>query len=344
MEQITIKEIAKLCGVGVSTVSRAINNHPDINPETKRRILDTIAEYNYVPNNSARNLKRMESNTIAVLAKGVSNPLFGDMIRMLEHDILGKEYLFVLQQVEEEEDEIEVALHLEKEKRLKGIIFLGGASHPNAEYLRQLTVPYVICTVNAVLDEGLDRYGVVAIDDEAAAYEAVDYLCRRGHRDIAILTAYASDTSIGKLRLDGYRRALEAHGIEYRDSLVVHMARNERTYTIRNGYQQTKQLLESGEKFTAVFAISDTLAVGACKAIYDAGLSVPEDVSVIGFDGLDMAAYYHPSITTVYQPIEEMTMEASRILFALIEKRSGSRRRIFRGELKEGQSVRTIGA
>ena len=95
MEQITIKEIAKICGVGVSTVSRAINNHPDINPETKKKILDTITEYQYIPNNSARNLKRSESNTIAVLAKGISNPLFGAMVQMLERDILGKQYLFV---------------------------------------------------------------------------------------------------------------------------------------------------------------------------------------------------------------------------------------------------------
>ena len=129
MEQITIKEIAKICGVGVSTVSRAINNHPDINPETKKKILDTITEYQYIPNNSARNLKRSESNTIAVLAKGISNPLFGAMVQMLERDILGKQYLFVLQQVDEEENEIEAAIRLEKEKRLKGIILAAERNH-----------------------------------------------------------------------------------------------------------------------------------------------------------------------------------------------------------------------
>ena len=164
MEQITIKEIAKICGVGVSTVSRAINNHPDINPETKKKILDTITEYQYIPNNSARNLKRSESNTIAVLAKGISNPLFGAMVQMLERDILGKQYLFVLQQVDEEENEIEAAIRLEKEKRLKGIIFLGGASHPREDLLHQLTVPYVICTARAtgwlIISAGWDIGGL----------------------------------------------------------------------------------------------------------------------------------------------------------------------------------------
>ena len=133
MGQVTIKDIAKICGVGVSTVSRAINNHPDINPETKQLIMDTIQEYNYVPNNSAQNLKRVESNTIALLTKGVGNPLFAEMIQTVQSDVLGKDYLFVLQQVDEMENELEVGARLANEKRLKGMIFMGGASRPKEE-------------------------------------------------------------------------------------------------------------------------------------------------------------------------------------------------------------------
>ena len=125
MGQLTIKEVAKLCGVGVSTVSRAINDHPDINEDTKKKIMDTIREYNYIPNNSARNLKRIDSNTIAVLAKGITNPFFADMIQVFEREITKKRYSFILQHVEEFEDEVDVAVQLEKEKRLKGIVFLG---------------------------------------------------------------------------------------------------------------------------------------------------------------------------------------------------------------------------
>lgn len=342
MEQITIREIAKICGVGVSTVSRAINNHPDINQETRKKILDTIAEYQYIPNNSARNLKRAESNTIAVLAKGISNPLFGKMVQMLERDILGKQYLFVLQQVDEEENEIEVAIRLQKEKRLKGIIFLGGSNHPEEDLLRRLTVPFVICTVNAVLGDSLDDFGVVSIDDEAESYHMVDYLCRMGHRKIAILTSSARDSGIGKLRLQGYRRALKERGIPYDSSLVVAMPADQRTYTMEYGYLQTQKLLQSGAAFTALYAISDTIAIGACKAIFDAGLKVPDDISVAGFDGLDLAAYYQPSLTTIEQPLFEMTTEASRILFELLSEKTGRKYRIFPGKLREGQSVRRI--
>ena len=108
MEQITIKEVAKLCGVGVSTVSRAINNHPDINPETKQKILDTIREYNYVPNNSARNLKRTDSNTIAVVIKEISNSYWGVMLHVLEREVRDRKYCLVLQNVANDEDEVEL--------------------------------------------------------------------------------------------------------------------------------------------------------------------------------------------------------------------------------------------
>ena len=117
MEHITIKEVAKLCGVGVSTVSRAINNHPDINPETKQKILDAIREYNYVPNNSARNLKRADSNTIAVIIKEISNSYWGVMLHVLEREVRDSKYCLVLQNVADDEDEVEIAIQLEKEKK-----------------------------------------------------------------------------------------------------------------------------------------------------------------------------------------------------------------------------------
>ena len=106
METITIKDIAKLCGVGVSTVSRAMNNHPDINEETKQKIMEVIKDYHYVPNNSARNLKRADAKAIAVLIKGITNPFFSKMIKVFEQEIQEKKYTFVLQHVDDHQDEV----------------------------------------------------------------------------------------------------------------------------------------------------------------------------------------------------------------------------------------------
>lgn len=345
MEQITIREIAKLCGVGVSTVSRAINNHPDINEETKVKILETIRKYNYVPNNSARNLKRAESRMIAVLVKGISNPFFGTIIQTLEREIVRDRYTFFLQQVEDSEDEVEVAIQLEKEKRLKGIIFLGGMVRHSKDSLDRLTVPYVISTVNMELPEEQERGAVVSIDDEEESCRMVSLLCEMGHRRIAILTAPENDMSIGRSRLDGYLRALKEHNIEIRDELILHMKRDEASYTLDCGYEMAKELIArlQGEKLPdCVYGVSDTLAIGACKALFDAGYHVPEDISVAGFDGLDIAQYYHPDIMTVCQPREEMAEETVRILLRMIRGKTVNRRVIFKAQIQNGASVRKI--
>ena len=118
MEQITIKDIARMCGCGVSTVSRALNNHPDINEETRNKILAVVKETNYVPNNSARNLKLTDSKTIAILIKGISNPFFMKMINIMEREIQKQKYSLIIQHVENNQDEVDVAIELEKEKRL----------------------------------------------------------------------------------------------------------------------------------------------------------------------------------------------------------------------------------
>ena len=341
MEQITIREIARLCGVGVSTVSRAINNHPDINEETKTKILETIRAYNYVPNNSARNLKRSESSTSALLVKGISNPFVGGMLGTLEREIEKYRYSFVLEHVEDHEDEIETAIRLEKEKRLKGVIFLGGMLRHSRESYERLTLPFVVATVHMQLPETVKNGAVVSMDDEAESMRLVDRLCQMGHRRIAMLTAAREDQSIGFSRLQGYRRALEEHGIAYDENLVVY-SRKDDSYTMQNGYAMMQELLEREVPFTCVYGASDTLAVGACKAIFDAGKNVPGDYSVAGFDGLDIAQFYQPDIMTVCQPREQMAVEAVEILLALIRGRKVRQKVVFEGSIREGKSVKII--
>lgn len=341
METFTIKDIAKLCGVGVSTVSRAINNHPDINEETKAMIIEVIKEHNYIPNNSARNLKRSNSNAIAVLIKGISNPFFSSMIKTFECEIKKKKYSFILQRVENKEDEIDVAIELVKEKKLKGIVFLGGYFSHSDEKLRQLDVPFVLSTIGTTQKLDKNICSSVAVDDVKESYKIVDYLCKLGHTKIATITP-VDDESIGNLRFNGYVNALRDNGIEVEKKLVRYMKDEIESYSMENGYAVTKELLESGEDFTAIYAICDSCAIGACKAIFDAGKKIPEDYSVVGFDGLDMAHYYNPSITTIRQPVEEMAEATIKILFDVIRNKTSAQHKTFQGELIIGQSTRAI--
>ncbi len=340
MPEITIKDVAKRCGVGVSTVSRAINNHPDINPATKQMIMDVIQSSGYIPNNSARNLKRADAKSIAVLIKGITNPFFSNMVKIIEEETQKKKYSMELRHVESYEDEVDIALELVKEKRLRGIIFLGGYFSHSKEKLEKLGVPFVFGTVGAP-PENISKasYSDVTVDDFKESQKIMDYLIKLGHEEIAILAAEPGDMSIGKLRLEGYLEALKKKEIPVREELICKIDDRYDTYSMKNGYQATKKLIESGEHFTAIYAIADSLAIGAIRALMDAGLRVPEDVSVAGYDGIELGDYITPRLTTLRQPVEEMARQTIQLLFHIISGKEEHQHIVYAGELIEKEST-----
>ena len=342
MTEITIKDIAKRCGVGISTVSRAINNHPDINPETKQMVMDVIKETGYIPNNSARNLKRTDAKCIAILIKGITNPFFSPVIQIVEAQVQKKKYAMVMQHVESYENELDVALELVKEKRLRGIIFLGGAYQHDQQQLAKLNVPFVFGTIGTVQDQGEKTYSNIAVDDRAESRKMVDYLLDLGHKKIAIITEGTEAQSVGQLRLEGYKDALRARGIEIDDNLIYEVRDEKDPYSMENGYKLTKELLNSGVEFTAVFAIADFLAVGVCRALHEAGKRIPEDVSVAGYDGIPIGEFYTPQLTTIRQPVEAMAEKMVKLLFDVIAGKSDHEHVVFSAELIERESIAKV--
>lgn len=339
MDAVTIKDIARECKVSVSTVSRAMNGHRDINQKTREKILEVIERSGYVPNNSARNLKRLESKAVALLVKGMDNMFFQDIINVIEKEIHSRKYSCILQRVEENEDEVDRALELVKEKKLRGIIFLGGKfSHPQ-ESLRRLTVPFVISTSERRSGLPACGGGSISVDNEKESWRMVDYLCRLGHRKIAILTAAPDDESIGRLRFDGYRTALASHGIPYEKELVVCMEQGRDKYNFESGYRMTRKLLSRKKEFTALYATSDTLALGACRALAESGIKIPEKCSVAGFDGLDAGKYYIPSLTTLEQPVKDIGRATVSQLFQGIENEETCGQVVFEGKLVVREST-----
>ncbi len=343
MNSITIKDIAKLSGVGISTVSRAINNHPDINDVTRMKVMKVIEEYNYIPNNSAINLKRTNSRTIAVLIKGISNSFFNDIIKIFEEGIQKKKYTFLLHKVDQNEDEVDVALALIKEKRLKGIIFLGGYFSQNDEKLAKIDVPFVLSTV-AFPEKYNDQFASIAVDDKKESFKIVDYICKMGHEKIAIIAASEKDESIGKLRLEGYKKALKENGIKFDKKLCFHMSEKIEGYSMENGHYVMNKILDYdvNKEITAIFAVSDNLAIGACRAIYDRGLSIPNDYSIAGFDGIEIGKYYNPVLTTVKQPVEDIAHETLKQLFEMIRHDGAIKTIIFDASIEIGESVKDI--
>lgn len=339
MSRLTIKDIARICNVGTSTVSRAINDDPTVNWKTKQMILDAVQKYHYVPNNSARNLKRSESNNVAVLVKGQNNNFFQSMYGVFEDELQKYGYTFTMREAGTYDDEMNIAQELIREKRLKGIIFLGGMME-NPDYeLRHIDIPYVLCTV--ALKENYPDCSFTSIDDEKESEKAVSYLCEMGHRKIAMISSLKSDIGVGNLRQKGYKKALAKYGIPYDENLVGHMKENIPDYSYENGYEVTKELLSSGNDFTALFAISDTTAFGAYRAILESGKRIPEDISIIGFDGIDMTKFMYPSLTTIKQPGAELATESVQMLHAEINDKPHTYK-VFDAALVEQESVRHI--
>lgn len=338
MSDFTIKDISRIAGVGVSTVSRVINNHPDVKPETRQKVLSVIEKFNYIPNNSARNLKRNTSNNIGVLIKGIHNPFFSGMIKSIEEKIDDKGYSMFLHYNETNPNDFDAAVELIKEKKLKGLICLGGDfDNLDKEQIENLDTPLVLTSTSII--ENLDKsfFSSVIIENEKAAYNAVDYICKLGHKKIGIITTGEQDRSIGKLRFEGYKKALLKNNIEYNSSLmeIGH-------YTFESGFEAMNRLLDKNLNITALFVTTDVMAIGASKAILSKGLKIPEDISVMGFDGIDYSQFFHPSLTTVRQPVEEMGEKSVDILFHLIKNKKKHQHIVLETELLERESCKKI--
>ena len=335
----TIKDIAKLCGVSISTVSRVLNNRPDVSEENRRRVLAVVESTNYIPNNSARDLVKTKSDAIGLVVRGVSNPFFTHIIRAIEEEITAAGGTMVMQQIGTSDDEVKCGAMMERDKRLRGIIFLGGRSDYTPAELAALNVPFVCCSYsNHYGTLAPSDYSSVSIADEEEAYRAVKTLYDAGHRRIAALVATCDDHTISQLRYQGYVKALEECGIALDESLVISAG----SFEIYDSYRAMKSALHSGMDFTAVFSIADNMAMGAMRALREAGKKVPEDCSVIAIDGLEVGEYIDPPLATLCQPMEEMGRRSVEILLELIDGTGGNRQETLPTAYRAGGSVRNI--
>lgn len=332
-----IKDIAAIARVGVSTVSRVLNNHPDVNDETRKRVLEIIKENNYIPNNSARVLKQSNTRNIGILVKGVFNPFFSEILKLVSVGIENAGYTMILQYHNNEND-IGTLLGFIKEKRLQGIICLGGNFLDfTDDDLEEVNIPIVLLSVDSVTRKDLKRCSSISIDNKKAAYMATEYLIKNGHKNIGIMLGEKADFGISRERYEGYKRALEDYGIGIGDKYMRYGA-----YEYGDAYKESKEMLEANPEITAIFAISDIMAVGAAKASFDLGRKVGEEISIMGFDGMDMAKYYEPSITTVKQPKNKMSQLSVEILLKLLEGEIENSHIFLDVELVERQSCTTI--
>lgn len=339
MGSINIKDIARISGVGVSTVSRVLNHHPDVKDETRRKVLEVMKDNNYIPNNSARNLKRNASKSIGILVKGIHNPFFSHMVKSIEEKIDAKGYTMILHYNESNQQDNEAAIELIKEKRLIGLICLGGNyDNLHNEEIYNMNIPIVLASTSSDDLSEDSLFSSVNIDNTDAAFMAVDYICKLNHKNIGLITTGEGDKTVGKLRYEGYKKALKENNILFRKEFVEIGG-----YTFNSGYEAMSRILDKNLEVTAVFITSDIMAIGACKAILGRKLKIPDDISVVGFDGIDYSLYFHPSITTIKQPIEEMGEMSIELLLELINNsKKKNQHIIFDTKLEERESCKDL--
>jgi len=332
----TIKDLARETGYSVGTISRVLNNHPNVSDKAKQVILEAVERSGFILNTSAKDLKQQYSDNVLVIVKGNSNELFGSLVEAIQALFMETKYTLVTDFLDEEDNEVLRARQLCNNKKPRGILFFGGNSKNFLEDFDKIEVPCVLVT-NDATELHFNNLSSVSTDDVAAARCAVDYLLDSGHKKIALIGGTsASDTS--RFRKLGWEQAHISRGMKPEDCGPHEGGR----YSFKGGYDAMSRLLERGEKVSAVFAMADVMAIGVISAISDNGLKVPEDISVVGFDGLQIGEYYCPKLTTIEQNAKQLAKRGYEMLIECIEEDAPARHETVPFSLNRRQSVKVM--
>ena len=316
----TIKDLSAKTGYSVGTISRVLNDHPNVSPKARACILQAVEESGFQLNANAKQLKQQQGNSILVVVKGTNNELFAELVEALQTRFAKLKYPLIVDYQDEDLNEAARGAQLCAEKKPKGILFLGGNQRNFQTYFPKIDVPCVLIT-NSAEELAFPNLSSVYTDDYQASFDAMEMLIRLGHRRIAIIGGKYDGSDTSRLRYDGCLDAMIRHGIAF-DQEHDYMGIR---FSYRDGYEATRKLLRNGRKFTALFAVADVIAIGAIRALRDSGLRVPEDVSVMGFDGLPLGDFLVPQLSTVNQSVELMAQRGVEILLDCIENGGGAR-------------------
>ncbi len=300
----TIHEVARAAGVSIATVSRALNGTGRIAKATRSRVLRAAQDLGYQPNDLARSLLAKSTQTIAVIVPDITNPFFPELIKGIEQVACARGHLVLLSDSADDQIRLWQDLAALRRKQVDGIIFAGARLSPDR--IAAVTAGLPVVTVDR--ETQLATASVVQSDHRAGARLATEHLISLGHHRIAHL-AGPDGLTVTAARLAGYRQALAAAGIPEEDDLVVPGG-----FLEEDGFRAARELLARGTGCTAVFAANDLSAIGALAAVEEAGLRVPADISVIGFDDIHLAGYIRPRLSTVRQDVVRLGARAAEVL------------------------------
>lgn len=313
----TLKDVAELSGVDVSTASRVLNGASfRVRENTRQKVLAAARQLDYKPNALARSLRVGKTNMFALLVPDITNPFFAELSRGAEDATASYGFSLILCNTEDRSEAEEEYIRALRERQIDGFL-LATAHNGGAAARKLMEASYPVVLVNRRM-RGI-RTGFVVADDASGAKEAVRHLIGLGHRRIAHISGYLhADTA--RRRLDAYRSTMSAHGLtQESEELTV-----ESDYTFKGGQEAMAKLLELPLRPTAVFVANDVMALGALTAAQASGVRVPDDVSLVGFNDIALAQYSYPRLTTVRTPPYEMGALAAQMLLKIVKGEDAS--------------------
>ncbi|MCF7808290.1 MAG: LacI family transcriptional regulator [Candidatus Marinimicrobia bacterium] len=311
--RVTIKDIAATAGVSATTVSRILNSQSKkyrISEKTANIVRKTAKELNYRPNQMARSLRLKRTHSIGLVVPDIANPFFAQVTKSIQTQAYKFGYSTIVCNTDDqhqlEKDQIDLLIS----KGVDGLIVMPvGIEYKHLESIRGEGIHLVL--MDRVFDDV--AFPSVVVDNYAGAHEAVSYLIGKGHRRIGIIQGIAN-TSTNKERARGYKDALRRHGLEIDNNLI-----SGNDYTRENGYIETKLLLSQNDPVTAIFTTSDLITIGALEAIFEENLNIPEDISIVSFDDIEIAPFLVAPLTAVHQPKRLMGEMAVKMLLEYLE-------------------------
>ncbi len=304
----TMVDVAKLANVSNATVSRVFSNPDAVSKDTKEKVLKAAEELNYELNVLARNLRRMKTEVIMVILPDISNSFFSKIVRGIESVAMKNNYKVLLGDTKNDLDLEKEYLKNLDQKYADGVISL--TARIDAELIKEISDKFNMVLACEYIDE--ESIPTVSINNVEGAYKATEHLINLGHEKIVHISG-PEDVILSQDRIKGYKNALNEYNLSVDADLII-----EGDFSYKSGYNIMSKLIKFNKTPTAVFADSDQMAIGAIKAIKEHGLKVPEDIAVVGFDNIEIASIYEPSLTTISQPMYKIGVKAMQLLLDLM--------------------------
>lgn len=333
MDKLKINDISKLAGVSPSTVSRVMNKSGYVSEQVRTKVEQVIKETGYMPNEVAKSLKIKKTNVIGIIVPKITTETAGRVVNGVATVANKNGYSLIIANTNLDVAEEIKYLKVFQQKSVDGIILMATQiTEKHKKIINEMNIPIVF------VGQNVQGEACIVHDDYNAAKSMMDILIKNGHREIAYLGVTSKDIAVGKIRKNAYMDTIKENNITINKNLI-----EIGQFSIESGYSSMKSIIEKGLKPTAVFAVTDNIAIGAMHYLMNSGFRVPEDISVVGMGDEKIAKYFNPALTTVHYYYNTSGIEACNMLLKMIDKETKAKNTMIMGyEIKLRESVKAL--